>query len=138
MKPEKNENILVMMDSHSQSLDNSKLAAAFPTSIFSYFKATTPPPPGPVPGSPSRATLPGCRPSWPGGGTTCWCSSAPATTSPTPPTSSTSPRSPRSTWSSWPRTPWPCSPPSPRWCYSPGPLAWTAPTSPTSPTKATP
>ena len=40
MKPEKNENILVMMDSHSQSLDNSKLAAAFPTSIFSYFKAS--------------------------------------------------------------------------------------------------
>ena len=35
MKPEKNENILVMMDSHSQSLDNSK-----PTSIFSYFKAS--------------------------------------------------------------------------------------------------
>ena len=36
----KNENILVMMDSHSQSLDYSKLAAAFPTSIFSYFKAS--------------------------------------------------------------------------------------------------
>ena len=40
IKPEKNKNILVMMDSHSQSLDNSKLAAAFPTSIFSYFKAS--------------------------------------------------------------------------------------------------